>query len=91
MFGGSSNVDIDSPNVFRQLNVGTDDIIPHFQQFAERMHRHGAALMCQITHLGRRGESYGGDRLAMIAPSLSGRRFIAASPERWTTMILIAL
>ncbi|KAB2761420.1 oxidoreductase [Brucella anthropi] len=69
MFGGSSNIDIDSPNVFRQLNVGTDDIIPHFQQFAERMHRHGAALMCQITHLGRRGESYGGDRLAMIAPS----------------------
>ncbi|GHC68046.1 NADH:flavin oxidoreductase [Limoniibacter endophyticus] len=69
MFGGSSNVDLDSPNVFRQLNVGTNAIIPHFQQFAERMHRHGAALMCQITHLGRRGESYGGDRLAMIAPS----------------------
>ena len=69
MFGGSSNVDIDSPNVFRQLNVGTDEIIPHLQQFTERMHRHGAALMCQITHLGRRGESYGGDRLAMIAPS----------------------
>ncbi len=69
MFGGSSNVDIDSPNVFRQLNVGTDEIIPHLQQFTERMHRHGAALMCQITHLGRRGESYGGDRLPMIAPS----------------------
>ena len=32
MFGGSSNVDIDSPNVFRQLNVGTDEIIPHLQQ-----------------------------------------------------------
>src|ERR1700742_3090915 len=29
MFGGSSNVDVDSPNIFRQLNVGTDAIIPH--------------------------------------------------------------
>src|SRR4051812_17372920 len=54
MFGGSSNVALDSPNIFRQLNVGTDEIIPHLQEFAERMHRHGAALMVQITHLGRR-------------------------------------
>src|SRR5437762_11454621 len=41
MFGGSSNVDVDSPNIFRQLNVGTDEIILHLQQFAERIHRHG--------------------------------------------------
>ncbi len=69
MFGGSSNVDIDSPNIFRQLNVGTDDIIPHFQRFSARMHAQGAALMCQVTHLGRRGDHYGGDRLPTIAPS----------------------
>jgi 2,4-dienoyl-CoA reductase-like NADH-dependent reductase (Old Yellow Enzyme family) len=47
MFGGSSNVDKDSPNTFRQLNVGTDEIIPHLQRFSERIHRHGAAIMCQ--------------------------------------------
>ena len=69
MFGGSSNVDIDSPNIFRQLNVGTDAIIPHLQRFSARMHGQGAALMCQITHLGRRGDPYGGDRLPTIAPS----------------------
>lgn len=69
MFGGSSNVASDSPNIFRQLNVGTDAIIPHLQQFSESIHRHGATLMCQITHLGRRGESYAGDWLPMIAPS----------------------
>ena len=28
MFGGSSNVAPDSPNIFRQLNVGSDAIIP---------------------------------------------------------------
>ncbi|WP_103173977.1 FAD-dependent oxidoreductase [Paracoccus sp. SY] len=69
MFGGSSNVDRDSPNVFSQLDVGTDDIIPHFRRFAERMHAQGAALMCQITHLGRRAEPYAQDWLPAIAPS----------------------
>lgn len=69
MFGGSSNIDIDSPNIFRQLNVGTDAIIPYLQQFSTRMHAQGAALMCQISHLGRRGDPYGGDRLPTIAPS----------------------
>lgn len=69
MFGGSSNVDRDLPNIFRQLNVATDAIIPHLQRFSERMHARGAALMCQITHLGRRGDPYAGDRLPTIAPS----------------------
>lgn len=69
MFGGSSNVAPDSPNIFRQLNVGDDGIIPHLQRFSERIHRHGAALMCQITHLGRRGEPYASNWLPTIGPS----------------------
>lgn len=70
MFGGSSNVDLDSPNIFRQLNVGVDQVIPHLQQFSERVHRHGAALMVQITHLGRRAEPYAGAWLPTIGPSM---------------------
>jgi 2,4-dienoyl-CoA reductase-like NADH-dependent reductase (Old Yellow Enzyme family)/thioredoxin reductase len=69
MFGGSSNVAPDSPNVFRQLNVGVDQVIPYLQQFSARIHAHGAALMCQITHLGRRGEPYASNWLPTIAPS----------------------
>ncbi len=46
MFGGSSNIAPDSPSVFNQLNAGTDEIIPYFQEFAERIHQHGTALMC---------------------------------------------
>ena len=69
MFGGSSNVAPDSPNIFRQLNVGTDEIIPWLKQFSERMHAHGAALMVQITHLGRRGEPYADKWLPTIGPS----------------------
>ena len=69
MFGGSSNIAPDSPNVFRQLNVGVDEVIPWLQQFSQRIHRHDCAIMVQITHLGRRGESYVGDYLPTIAPS----------------------
>ncbi len=69
MFGGSSNVAPDSPNTFEQLNVGVDEVIPHLQKFSERMHKHGAALMCQITHLGRRGNTNADAMLPMIAPS----------------------
>lgn len=71
MFGGSSNVAADSPNTFEQLNVGVDAVIPHLQKFSERMHRHGAKLMCQITHLGRRADPYGDDWLPPLAPSPS--------------------
>ena len=69
MFGGSSNVAPDSPSVFRQLCVSGDEIIPYFQQFSERIHQHGTALMCQITHLGRRGDSQIDHWLPTIAPS----------------------
>jgi 2,4-dienoyl-CoA reductase-like NADH-dependent reductase (Old Yellow Enzyme family)/thioredoxin reductase len=69
MFGGSSNVAADSPSVFQQLNVGVDRVIPHLQKMSERVHAHGAKLMCQITHLGRRGEPYAGHWLPTIAPS----------------------
>jgi 2,4-dienoyl-CoA reductase-like NADH-dependent reductase (Old Yellow Enzyme family)/pyruvate/2-oxoglutarate dehydrogenase complex dihydrolipoamide dehydrogenase (E3) component len=69
MFGGSSNVAPDSPNVFRQLNVGDDRIVPYFRSFSERVHAQGAALMCQITHLGRRGDSQLDGWLPTIAPS----------------------
>ena len=69
MFGGSSNIAPDSPNVFQQLYVGDDAVIPHLQQFSERVHAHGTAIMCQITHLGRRGEPYASNWLPTIGPS----------------------
>ena len=69
MFGGSSNVAPDSPSTFDQLRVDDDRIIPYFQQFAERIHAQGAALMCQITHLGRRGDATADNWLPTLAPS----------------------
>ena len=69
MFGGSSTIDIDSPASFGQLDVSHDRIIPYFQQLADRVHQHGAATMCQITHMGRRTSAYVGDWLTTVAPS----------------------
>lgn len=81
MFGGSSNVSIDSPNTFQQIDMGTDGVVPHLRRFSERIHAHGAALMCQITHLGRRGDAYAEPRLPMIAPSVVRETLHRAIPQ----------
>ena len=69
MFGGSSNVSPDSEWSSPQLDLHDERIVEHFQRFAKRIHAHGAHLMCQISHVGGRGEPYAGARLAPIAPS----------------------
>jgi 2,4-dienoyl-CoA reductase-like NADH-dependent reductase (Old Yellow Enzyme family) len=69
MIGGASNVAPDSPSVFGQLYVGDDDVIPYFEELSERIHRYGAALMCQLTHMGRRTSNLGANWLPTIAPS----------------------
>lgn len=69
MFGGSSVVSAECPATFGQLNVGEDRVVPYFQEFAERIHQHGAAIMCQISHMGRRTRWDTGDWLSPVAPS----------------------
>jgi 2,4-dienoyl-CoA reductase-like NADH-dependent reductase (Old Yellow Enzyme family) len=69
MFGGSSNVAPDSPSVFGQLRVDDDRVIPYLQSFSERIHAQDTALMCQITHLGRRGDATVDYWLPTLAPS----------------------
>lgn len=69
MFGGSSCVSSDTPSVFGQLDVSGDRIIPYFQQFSGRIKAHDCAIMCQISHLGRRTTWNAGDWLPVVAPS----------------------
>ena len=69
MIGGSANVAIDSPSTFGQLYVGDDAIIPYLQQLADRVHAHGAAVMSQITHMGRRTEWDSADWLPTLSSS----------------------
>lgn len=69
MFGGSTTTAPDSPSAFGQINASTDAVIPWFQQLADAVHAHGCAIMCQITHMGRRTCDDVADWLPTLAPS----------------------
>ena len=70
MFGGSSNIAPDSPSAFGQIYIGDDSIVPVLREFSERIHRHGCAIMCQITHMGHRTLWNVEDWLPPLAPSV---------------------
>jgi len=68
--GGSSPVSIDSPQAWwSSVNVSTDRIIPHFQNLADAVHKHGGKIMIQITHMGRRSRWDGFDWPTLLSPS----------------------
>lgn len=69
MFGGSSNVSPDSGSVFGALTLDTDACIPVLRQFADRIHAHDTAIMCQLTHLGGRSHWRAENWLPTVAPS----------------------
>lgn len=68
--GGSSVVSIDSPQGWwSSVNLSTDRIIPHFQNLADAVHKHGGRIMIQITHMGRRSRWDGGNWSNLVSPS----------------------
>ena len=69
MMGGSAVVAPDSPAAFGNLHVYKDEIVPWLRELAYDVHEHGAGVMCQITHLGRRTSNYDGDWLPVVFPS----------------------
>nr|WP_302478204.1 NADH:flavin oxidoreductase [Ruegeria arenilitoris] len=81
MVGGSTNIAPDSPSVFGQLYAGDDSIIPWFRKLTDGVHEHGAAIMCQITHMGRRTAWDDGHWLPVLAPSGIRERAHRAFPK----------
>ena len=69
IIGGSSSVAPDSADVFGNFSVADDGVIPFLEDIANRVHRHGSAVMVQITHLGRRSKDNIGSWLPTVAPS----------------------
>ncbi len=69
MFGGSTTVAHDSPAAFGNISAQYDTVISHYQALADACHKHGAAVMTQITHLGRRTAWYAGDWLPSVSAS----------------------
>lgn len=69
MIGGSAIIAPDSPPAFGNLHLYKDEIVPWFRELADDVHEHGAAVMIQVTHLGRRTSNYTGDWLPTVAAS----------------------
>jgi N-methyl-L-proline demethylase len=69
MFGGSSVVAPDSPQAFGNILLYKDEVVRWLRELADAVHEHGAAVMIQVTHLGRRTSWNKGDWLPVVAPS----------------------
>ena len=69
MIGGSAVVSPDSPPVFGNLLAYKDEIVPWLRRLADDCHEAGAAVMTQLTHLGRRTAWNKADWLPIVAPS----------------------
>ncbi|HEY2620664.1 MAG TPA: FAD-dependent oxidoreductase, partial [Acetobacteraceae bacterium] len=69
MTAGSAVVSPDSPPVFGNLLAYKDEIVPWMRRLADDCHAHGAAVMIQLTHLGRRTVWNKADWLPVLAPS----------------------
>ncbi len=69
MTAGSAAVSRDSPPVFNNLLAYKDEIVPWIREMTDAVHEEGAAIMIQLTHLGRRTRWDKGDWLPVVAPS----------------------
>ncbi|MBV2143585.1 NADH:flavin oxidoreductase [Falsochrobactrum sp. TDYN1] len=69
MTAGSAAVSRDSPPVFNNLLAYKDEIVPWIKDMTDAVHEAGAAIMIQLTHLGRRTRWDKADWLPVLAPS----------------------
>lgn len=86
MTAGGAIVSSDSPPAFGNLHAYDDAIVPWIRRLTDGVHEHGAAVMIQLTHLGRRTSYSQADWLPVIAPSPireSAHRTIPKEAEEW--------
>jgi N-methyl-L-proline demethylase len=82
MTAGSAAVSRDSPPAFNNILVYKDEVVPWMRDLADACHEHGAAIMIQLTHLGRRTRWDTGDWLPIVSPSHSREAAHRAFPKR---------
>ncbi|MIL09335.1 N-methylproline demethylase [Salmonella enterica subsp. enterica] len=68
MTAGSAAVSKDSPPVFNNILAYKDEVVPWVREMTDAVHEQGAAIMIQLTHLGRRTRWDKGDWLPVVAP-----------------------
>jgi 2,4-dienoyl-CoA reductase-like NADH-dependent reductase (Old Yellow Enzyme family)/thioredoxin reductase len=69
MTAGSAAVSKDSPPVFNNLLVYKDEVVPWMKDLTDSVHEQGAAIMIQLTHLGRRTRWDKSNWLPVVSPS----------------------
>ena len=69
MTAGSAAVSKDSPPVFNNILAYKDEVVGWMKRLADDCHEAGAAVMIQLTHLGRRTRWDKGDWLPVVAAS----------------------
>ena len=82
MTAGSATVSRDSPPVFNNILAYRDDVVPWLRDLADACHEHGAAVMIQLTHLGRRTSWSKADWLPVLSPSHEREAAHRAFPKK---------
>lgn len=82
MTAGSAAVSKDSPPVFNNILVYKDEVVPWLRELTDAVHEHGAAVMIQLTHLGRRTRWDKAHWLPVVSPSHNREAAHRAFPKR---------
>ena len=93
MTAGSAAVSRDSPPAFGNLLAYKDEIVPWLRELADECHGHGAAVMIQLTHLGRRTGWNKADWLPVLSASPvrePAHRAFPKAIEHWDIERIIA-
>lgn len=81
MTAGSASVSRDSPPVFSNLLVWKDEIVPWMKRLTDDCHAAGAAVMIQLSHLGRRTRWDKGDWLPVVSSTFEREPAHRAFPK----------
>jgi hypothetical protein len=82
MTAGSASVSRDSPPVFNNILAWKDEVVGHMRALVDACHDHGAAVMIQLTHLGRRTRWDKADWLPVVSSTLERETAHRAFPKR---------
>jgi 2,4-dienoyl-CoA reductase-like NADH-dependent reductase (Old Yellow Enzyme family)/thioredoxin reductase len=69
MTAGSAAVSKDSPPAFNNILAYKDEVVPWMKDLVDECHEHGAKVMIQLTHLGRRTRWDKGEWLPSVSPA----------------------
>ncbi|WP_136645494.1 NADH:flavin oxidoreductase [Tabrizicola sp. YIM 78059] len=81
MTAGSAAVSKDSPPAFNNVLAYKDEVVPWLRRLADDCHEAGAAVMIQLTHLGRRTRWDKGDWLPVVGAGPSREPAHRAFPK----------